>query len=304
MIEVRNLTKRFGSQIAVDDLSFDVKPGLVTGFLGPNGAGKTTTMRVILGLDHPTAGRALVHGRSYRDLPAPLREVGALLDAKSIHGGRTAQNHLLCLAQSNGIRARRVDEVLGIVGLESVAHRRTAGFSLGMGQRLGIAAALLGDPEVLMFDEPVNGLDPEGIVWVRNLMRALAGEGRTVLVSSHLMSEMALTADHLVVIGRGRLIRDEGVTEFVESSSSRTVRVSSPRIAELVGYLQAAGATVRQLPEGAIDVSGMEAPDIGELAAAHGIALHELTPQKASLEEAFMELTSDSVEYQASRAVA
>jgi ABC-2 type transport system ATP-binding protein len=304
MIEVRNLTKKFGTTVAVDDLSFDVKPGLVTGFLGPNGAGKTTTMRVILGLDHPSAGSVLVDGRTYHDLPAPLREVGALLDAKAIHGGRSAYNHLLCLAQSNGIRPRRVNEVLGIVGLESVAGRRTAGFSLGMGQRLGIAAALLGDPAVLMFDEPVNGLDPEGIVWVRTLMRALAREGRTVLVSSHLMSEMALTADHLVVIGRGRLIRDEGATEFVESSSRRTVRVAAPRIADLAGYLQAAGAAVRQLPEGAIDVSGMDAPDIGELAAANGIALHELTPQKASLEEAFMELTSDSVEYQAGRAVA
>ena len=304
MIEARNLTKRYGATVAVDDLSFDVKPGMVTGFLGPNGAGKTTTMRLIVGLDHPNSGDVTVAGKRYRDLPAPLREVGALLDAKAMHGGRTAYNHLLCLAQSNGIPARRVKEVLGIVGLESVARRRANGFSLGMGQRLGIAAALLGDPAVLMFDEPVNGLDPEGIVWVRTLMRALAAEGRTILVSSHLMSEMALTADHLIVIGRGRLIRDEGVNDFIESSSQRSVRVSSPQVDQLASLLQAAGAKVRPLTEGAIEVLGMDAAAIGELAAAHGVVLHELTPQKASLEEAFMELTSDSVEYHASGAVA
>ncbi len=304
MIEARNLTKRYGATIAVDDLSFDVKPGLVTGFLGPNGAGKTTTMRLILGLDHPNSGGVSVAGKRYRDLPAPLHEVGALLDAKAMHGGRSAHNHLLCLAQSNGIPARRVDEVLQIVGLESVARRRASGFSLGMGQRLGIAAALLGDPAVLMFDEPVNGLDPEGIVWVRTLMRALAAEGRTVLVSSHLMSEMALTADHLIVIGRGRLIRDEGVNDFIESSSQRSVRVSSPRIDDLAVRLEAAGAKVRALPEGAIEVLGMDAAAIGDMAGANSIVLHELTPQKASLEEAFMELTSDSVEYHASGAVA
>ncbi len=304
MIEARNLTKHYGATVAVDDLSFDVKPGLVTGFLGPNGAGKTTTMRIILGLDHPNRGQVRVDGKRYRDLPAPLHEVGALLDAKAMHGGRSAYNHLLCLAQSNGIPARRVDEVLQIVGLESVARRRANGFSLGMGQRLGIAAALLGDPAVLMFDEPVNGLDPEGIVWVRTLMRALAAEGRTVLVSSHLMSEMALTADHLIVIGRGRLIRDQGVNDFVESSSQQSVRVSSPRIAELTVRLHTAGAEVRPLPEDAIEVTGLDAAAIGELATANGIVLHELTPQKASLEEAFMELTSDSVEYHANRAVA
>ena len=304
MIEARNLTKRYGATVAVDDLTFDVKPGMVTGFLGPNGAGKTTTMRLILGLDHPDGGDVVVAGKRYRDLPAPLREVGALLDAKAMHGGRTAYNHLLCLAQSNGISARRVKEVLGIVGLESVAGRRANGFSLGMGQRLGIAAALLGDPAVLMFDEPVNGLDPEGIVWVRNLMRALAAEGRTILVSSHLMSEMALTADHLIVIGRGRLIRDEGVSEFIEASSQRSVRVSSPQIDQLVAQLESADAKVRPLTEGAIEVLGMDAAAIGELAAAHGVVLHELTPQKASLEEAFMELTSDSVEFHATGAVA
>jgi ABC-2 type transport system ATP-binding protein len=304
VIEARNLTKHYGATVAIDDLSFDVKPGMVTGFLGPNGAGKTTTMRIILGLDHPNRGQVTVDGKRYRDLPAPLHEVGALLDAKAMHGGRSAYNHLLCLAQSNGIPARRVDDVLQIVGLESVARRRANGFSLGMGQRLGIAAALLGDPAVLMFDEPVNGLDPEGIVWVRNLIRALAAEGRTVLVSSHLMSEMALTADHLIVIGRGRLVRDEGVNDFVESSSQRSVRVSSPRVADLTARLRTAGANVRPLPEEAIEVTGLDAAAIGELAAANAIVLHELTPQKASLEEAFMELTSDSVEYHANRAVA
>jgi ABC-2 type transport system ATP-binding protein len=303
MIEARNLTKHFGSTVAVNDLSFDVKPGVVTGFLGPNGAGKTTTMRMILGLDHPSGGQVTVAGRRYRDLPAPLREVGALLDAKAVHGGRRAHNHLLLLAQSNGIPARRVDEVLGIVGLESVAKRRAGGFSLGMGQRLGIAAALLGDPAVLMFDEPVNGLDPEGIVWVRHLMRALAAEGRTVFVSSHLMSEMALTADHLIVIGRGRLIRDEGVNDFVASSSRRQVTVRSPQAAELSAHLQSAGAVVENGTDGDLTVSGMDAPDIGQLAAANGIVLYELTPQKASLEEAFMQLTSDSVEFQAREAV-
>jgi ABC-2 type transport system ATP-binding protein len=304
MIEARNLSKRYGGTLAVDDLSFDVKPGMVTGFLGPNGAGKTTTMRMILGLDHPNAGQVTVGGRHYRDLPAPLHEVGALLDAKAVHGGRTAYNHLLCLAQSNGIPKSRVGEVLAIVGLETVARRRAGGFSLGMGQRLGIAAALLGDPEVLMFDEPVNGLDPEGIVWVRTLMRGLAAEGRTVFVSSHLMSEMALTADHLVVIGRGRLIRDEGVNDFVASSSRQSVRVRSPQGAELTAHLKAAGATVHPLTDGLIQVTGLDAAAVGELAAANGVVLHELTPEKASLEEAFMELTSDTVEFHASGAVA
>jgi ABC-2 type transport system ATP-binding protein len=304
MIQARNLTKRYGSTVAVNDLSFDVKPGVVTGFLGPNGAGKTTTMRIILGLDRPNSGQVTVDGRRYRDLPAPLHEVGALLDAKAMHGGRSAYNHLLCLAQSNGIPRMRVDEVLGIVGLEAVARRRAGGYSLGMGQRLGIAAALLGNPGVLMFDEPVNGLDPEGIVWVRTLMRALAAEGRTVLVSSHLMSEMAITADHLIVIGKGRLIRDEGVNDFVESSSRQSVRVRSPQAASLATHLRAAGAVVRVLSDDLLEVSGLDAAAIGELAAAQGVVLHELTPQRASLEEAFMELTSDSVEYHASGAVA
>ncbi len=304
MIQARNLSKRFGATLAVDDLSFDVLPGRVTGFLGPNGAGKTTTMRMILGLDHPTGGTVTVAGRAYRSLPAPLREVGGLLDAKAVHGGRRAYYHLLCLAQSNGIPARRVDEVLSIVGLEAVATKRAGAFSLGMGQRLGIAAALLGDPGVLVFDEPVNGLDPEGIAWVRRLMRALADEGRTVFVSSHLMSEMALTADHLIVIGRGRLIRDESVQDFVDSSSTRSVRLRSPRLDELIPFLEAAGASVRAATEGAVDVHGMEAPAIGELAADRGIPLYELTPKRASLEEAFMELTRETVDFHAGEAVA
>jgi ABC-2 type transport system ATP-binding protein len=297
MIEAAHLTKRYGRTLAVDDLSFALRPGLVTGFLGPNGAGKTTTMRLILGLDYPTRGTATIGGRRYAQLPAPLREVGALLDAKAMHGGRSARQHLLALAQSNGIAASRVNEVLGIVGLESVADRRAGTFSLGMGQRLGIAMALLGDPGVLMFDEPVNGLDPEGIVWVRTLMRALAAEGRTVLVSSHLMSEMALTAQHLIVIGRGKLIADTSVEEFIESSSQRSVLVRSPSVAALTERLVGAGATVKAADDGALEVVGLDAAAVGELALAGGIALHELTPQRASLEEAFMELTRDSVEY-------
>jgi ABC-2 type transport system ATP-binding protein len=299
MIEARNLTKRYGPTVAVDDLSFTVKPGLVTGFLGPNGAGKSTTMRLIVGLDRPSHGQVRVAGRRYVDLPAPLREVGALLEAKATHPGRTGYKHLLWMAHSNGIPTKRVDEVIGIVGLESVARRRLGGFSLGMGQRLGIAAALLGDPPVLMFDEPVNGLDPEGIVWVRQLMRHLASEGRTVLVSSHLMSEMALTADHLIVIGKGKLLRDEGVTEFIDSSSQQWVRVRSPQLEQLQARLTNAGARVRAGAESSIEVAGMPSDAIGELAAANGLVLHELSPQRASLEEAFMELTSDSVEYHA-----
>ena len=242
MIEAHGLVKRYGSTMAVNDLSFSIRPGMVTGFLGPNGAGKTTTMRMILGLDAPTQGSVTVGGRSYRDLPAPMREVGALLDAKALHGGRRARDHLLCLAQSNGIPRSRVDEVLRIVGLESVARRRAKGFSLGMSQQLGIASALLGDPAVLIFDEPVNGLDPDGIHWVRTLMRALAAEGRTVLVSSHLMSEMALTADHLLVIGKGPLIADTSVDEFVRSSSQQSVHVRSPQAAELAARCREAGA--------------------------------------------------------------
>jgi ABC-2 type transport system ATP-binding protein len=300
VIEARNLTKRYGRTVAVDDLSFDVKPGIVTGFLGPNGAGKTTTMRMILGLDRPDRGGVTIDGMRYRDTPVPLHEVGALLDAKAFHGGRSGYNHLLCLAQSNGLPARRVDEVLAIVGLETAAKRRAQTYSMGMGQRLGIAAALLGDPKVLMFDEPVNGLDPEGIAWVRRLMRDLAGTGRTVFVSSHLMSEMALTADHVVVIGRGRLIRDESMREFVDSSSRTTVVVRTPQADDLAAAVTADGGSVEPDNTGALIVTGLDAARIGELAAAGGVVLHELAPRRASLEEAFMELTQDSVEFHAS----
>jgi ABC-2 type transport system ATP-binding protein len=297
MIEVTNLTKTYGDTTAVDDLSFRLKPGQVTGFLGPNGAGKTTTMRMILGLDAPTRGQVTIAGRLYRDLPAPLTEVGALIDAKALHGGRSAQNHLKVLALSNGLPVSRVDEVLRIVGLESVARRRAGGFSLGMGQRLGIAAALLGDPGILMFDEPVNGLDPEGILWVRNFMRALAAEGRTVLVSSHLMSEMALTADQLVVIGRGKLIADTSVEDFVNRSSLQSVLVRSRDDEGLARRLLELGAQVTRPVGGGLDVTGVTSVTVGEAAAEAGIVLHELTPQRASLEEAFMEMTKDSVEY-------
>jgi ABC-2 type transport system ATP-binding protein len=298
VIEAHGLTKRYGSTVAVDDLSFEVHPGQVTGFLGPNGAGKSTTLRMIMGLDAPTAGTVSIGGRPYGQHVRPLFEVGALLDAKAINGGRSAYNHLLCLAQSNGLGRRRVDEVLDRVGLTSVAKKRAGGFSLGMAQRLGIATALLGDPEVLLFDEPVNGLDPEGILWIRNLMRALAGEGRTVFVSSHLMSEMALTADHLIVIGRGKLIAASSVEEFIQSSSHNSVRVRTPQTAALVALLDAHGASTHVDPDGALSVTGMDCASIGDLAAASGIALHELSPQEASLEDAFMEMTHDSVEYQ------
>jgi ABC-2 type transport system ATP-binding protein len=299
MIEVYELTKRYGSAVAVDGLSFTVQPGRVTGFLGPNGAGKSTTMRVILGLDAPTTGWATVNGQPYQRLARPLHQAGALLDAGAVHGGRTARDHLLAIAATNGIGARRVAEVLGLVGLESAAGRRVRGYSLGMKQRLGIAAALLGDPPVLMFDEPVNGLDPEGIAWIRGLLRSLAAEGRTVFVSSHLMSEMALTADHLIVIGRGRLVADAAVTEFVQQSSRRDVVVRSPREADLAGLLATRGAVVTAQPDGGLAVIGLDAAAIGEVARKHGIALHELTPRHASLEEAFMELTRDSVDYRA-----
>jgi ABC-2 type transport system ATP-binding protein len=286
MIEVCELTKRYGSAVAVDGLSFTVRPGRVTGFLGPNGAGKSTTMRVILGLDAPTAGRATVNGRPYQQLTRPLHQAGALLDAGAVHGGRPARDHLPAVAASNGIGARRVAEVLGLVGL-------------GMKQRLGIAAALLGDADVLMFDEPVNGLDPEGIAWIRGLLKSLAAEGRTIFVSSHLMSEMALTADHLIVIGRGRLVADAAVPEFVRQSSHRDVVVRSPRGADLAGLLAARGAAVTAEPGGGLAVTGLDAAEIADLAREHGIAVHELTPRHASLEEAYMELTRDSVDYRA-----
>ncbi|MEU4411438.1 ATP-binding cassette domain-containing protein [Streptosporangium sp. NPDC023963] len=299
MIQIDGLTKRFGDRTAVDDLTFTVEPGRVTGFLGPNGAGKSTTMRMILGLDAPNAGSVTVNGHGYVGVARPMREVGALLDARALHKGRTARNHLLCLAQTNGIPGDRVDEVLELVGLESVARKRAGSFSLGMGQRLGIAAALLGDPKVLLFDEPVNGLDPEGIKWIRELMRGLAGEGRTVLVSSHLMSEMAQTADHLLVIGRGRLIADIGIGEFVRQGSNVLVRTDDKD--RLVPHLVEAGGSVQEGTDGSFIVTGLEARRIGEAALAAGVVLTELTPQR-SLEQAYMDLTRDSVEFQASAA--
>src|SRR3954471_3161611 len=296
MIEAVGLTKRYGDKTAVYNLSFQVRPGAVTGFLGPNGSGKSTTMRMILGLDNPSSGQVTIGGFPYRKLPNAPRQVGALLDAKAVHGGRHARNHLLCLAQLSGIPARRVDEVLGVVGLQEVAKKRSKGFSLGMGQRLGIAAALLGDPQVLLFDEPVNGLDPEGILWVRNLMKALAAEGRTVFVSSHLMSEMALTADHLIVIGRGKLIADTSVDDFVARASAKVVLVRSPELQRLRTLLQGPGVTFEG-ERGSLEVHGLTAEQIGDAAAEHGIAIHELTPQQASLEEAFMSLTREAVEF-------
>jgi len=299
MIEAAGLTKRYGERLAVDDLSFSVKPGQVTGFLGPNGAGKSTTMRMILGLDAPTSGRVTVGGKPFHQAAHPLREVGALLDAKAVHGGRSAYNHLLCLAQTNNLPTRRVNEVLELVGLTAVAKKRSKGFSLGMGQRLGIAAALLGDPKVLMFDEPVNGLDPEGILWIRNLMKALAAEGRTVFVSSHLMSEMALTADHLVVIGLGRILADQPMSEFIDQNSVSYVRVRSPRLPELAARLGQRGWRVEQQPDSSVHVYGSKPEEIGELAGAEGLWLHELTLIHSSLEEAFMRLTANAVEYHA-----
>jgi ABC-2 type transport system ATP-binding protein len=334
MIEVRGLVKQYGAKIAVNDLSFDVEPGHVTGFLGPNGAGKTTTMRLILGLDYPDAGTAVIHGKRYAGLAYPMREVGALIDAKAVHGGRSAYNHLLCLAQTNNLPKRRVGEVLELVGLTEVARKRTRGFSLGMSQRLGIAGTLLGDPAVLMFDEPVNGLDPEGILWIRNLMKALAAEGRTVFVSSHLMSEMENTADHLIVIGRGSLLADCTMEEFIARSSGQTVRVRTPQpdllakaVSEAIpeatragvatattagattagattaGVTTAGAATARPTAtteaDGSLTVHGLTAAQVGDLAFDHGVRLHELTVVRASLEAAFMELTADSVEYRA-----
>ncbi|MBR7834025.1 ABC transporter ATP-binding protein [Actinospica durhamensis] len=294
MIEVRDLVKRYGATTAVDHLSFTVQPGRITGFLGPNGAGKSTTMRLILGLDRPTSGSALIEGKPYRDLPDPLRHVGALLEARAVHGGRTAFNHLLYLAQTQGVPKRRVQQVLELVGLQPVANKRTKGFSLGMSQRLGIAAALLADPRILILDEPVNGLDPEGIVWIRDLMKALAAEGRTILVSSHLMNEMAVTADHLVVVGRGRLQADMPVAQFIAQFSGSAVLVRSPQLETLRAAVAEKGwQCTPSGQEGAVVVTGTTAPELGELAAARGLVLHELTPQRASLEEAFMELTRE-----------
>ena len=297
MIEATALTKRYGSTVAVDDLSFTVADGRVTGFLGPNGAGKSTTMRLVVGLDAPSSGRVTVNGRSYHDRRFPLHEVGALLEAKAIHPSRSARSHLRWLAQSNGISPGRVDEVLEQVGISAVARKRAGTFSLGMSQRLGIAAALLGDPEVLLLDEPVNGLDPEGIQWVRRLLRSLASEGRTVFVSSHLMSEMALTADHLIVIGKGRLITDASVEEVIAQASANHVKVVSPQAAALHSLIIAAGADVEADGDDTLIVTGLECREVGIIAANGGVTLYELSRQEASLEEAFMEMTRDSVEY-------
>ena len=298
MIEVKDLVKKYGDTTAVDHLTFTVAPGRITGFLGPNGAGKSTTMRLILGLDRPSSGSALIDGKPYRELRDPLRHVGALLEARAVHGGRSAFNHLLYLAQTQGVPKRRVSEVLELVGLTSVADKRTKGFSLGMGQRLGIAAALLADPRILILDEPVNGLDPEGVVWIRELLKALAAEGRTVFISSHLMNEMAVTADHLIVIGRGSLQADMPVGQFIAQFSNSAVLVRTPRAAGLRVAAERHGWTVTTTSdEEMLIVTNSTAPEIGELAAELGIALHELTPQRASLEEAYMELTRESGEF-------
>ncbi|MDO5511694.1 ABC transporter ATP-binding protein [Corynebacterium sp.] len=299
MIHVSGLTKEYGQVRAVDDLSFEVQPGIVTGFLGPNGAGKSTTMRMIVGLDTPTAGTALIDGRHYREFARPLTQVGALLDAKAVHPNRSAANHLRWLAQSNGLPTSRVDEVLDLVGLSGVAKKKAGGFSLGMGQRLGLAGALLGDPRILVLDEPVNGLDPEGIRWVRGLLRALAAEGRTVLISSHLLSEMALTADHLIVIGRGRLVADTTTEEFIRQHSAQTVLVRAEDQAGLQEHLEAAGLPVTKVNGHGLEVAGSSTEEVGALAFTGGFQLRELTKRQASLEEAFMDSTGASVQYQA-----
>jgi ABC-2 type transport system ATP-binding protein len=297
MIEAQVLTKRYGSKTAVDEASFLVRPGKVTGLLGPNGAGKSTTMRMIVGLDRPTSGAVTVNGLPYAQHQAPLHQVGALLEAKAIHTGRSAYSHLLALAATHGIPASRVREVIQITGLESVARKRVGGFSLGMGQRLGIAAALLGDPQTLILDEPVNGLDPEGVLWVRTLVRHLASEGRTVLLSSHLMSEMALTADHIIVFGRGRVIADTPISEFVGQGKASMVRVTTPRADELSRLFLSPDVQITRVDEATIDVAGVTAESIGELAASAGIALHGINTITGSLEEAYLKLTADEVEY-------
>ncbi|WP_327146904.1 ABC transporter ATP-binding protein [Nocardia sp. NBC_01327] len=296
MIEAKHLTKHYGGKTAVNDLSFTVQPGRVTGFLGPNGAGKSTTMRLLLGLDRPDHGEATIGGQHYRDMPQPMRVVGALLEARAVHTGRSAYDHLLCLAQAQGLPRRRVEEVIEEVGLTAVARKRAGGFSLGMGQRLGIAVALLGDPALLILDEPLNGLDPEGIVWIRNLMKAQAAAGRTVFVSSHLMNEMAVTADHLIVIGRGKLVADCSTEEFIERSTEESVLVKSVDQNRLAELLRAEGGMVTAGTEG-LEVTGLEAPRIAVLAASAGLMVHELTRRRGSLEDAFMELTRDAVEY-------
>ncbi|SHM92123.1 ATP-binding cassette domain-containing protein [Cryptosporangium aurantiacum] len=302
MIEVVRLSKHYGDKVAVNDLSFTVRPGIVTGFLGPNGAGKSTTMRMIMGLDRPTSGSATVNGRPLAEHRAPLREIGALLEAKAIHPGRSARDHLLALAATTGIPASRVDEVLELVGLRNVARKRAGAFSLGMGQRLGIASALLGDPRTIMLDEPVNGLDPDGILWIRNLLKGLAAEGRTVFVSSHLMSEMALTAEQLVVVARGQLVADVPVVDFVQNAVSDRIRVRSPQATDLIRVLSGPGVTITSTERGALDVIGLTADVIGDRAFAAGYVLHELTTERASLEEAFMAMTKDLTEYSTGKA--
>jgi len=297
MLEVHELTKRYGDTVAVDHISFTVQPGVVTGFLGPNGAGKSTTMRMILGLDRPTSGEALVGGRSYAASPAPLAELGALLEAKAVDKGRSARNHLLALGATVGVGAERVDELLEVVGLADVARKPAGAFSLGMGQRLGIASALLADPQVVMLDEPVNGLDPDGILWIRGLLKELAAEGRTVFLSSHLMSEMEQTAEHLIVIGRGRIIADTSMAGFIAASSSNHVRVVSPHATSLRNLLVDDGVSITSVEPGVLDIEGVPAARVGDVAAEHGLTLHELTTVEASLEQAFMELTRDSVEF-------
>jgi ABC-2 type transport system ATP-binding protein len=299
VIDVRNLSKRYGGTLAVDGLSFTVRPGQVTGFLGPNGAGKSTTMRMMLGLDRPAEGRVLIDGELFPRSPQPLRRVGALLEATGAHRGRRAHDHLLWLARSNRIPVARVPQVLELVGLGGVARRRIKGFSLGMSRRLGIAAALLGDPPVLLFDEPANGLDPEGIVWLRDLMKGLAGEGRTVFVSSHLMSEMALTADHLIVIGRGRLLADTSMAGFIRANTRSRVLIRTPEPERMREVLTAAGVTVSEAPDGTLAAEATEPAQVGELAAAHRLVLHEITVRPASLEEAFMRLTRDAADHRA-----
>jgi ABC-2 type transport system ATP-binding protein len=297
MITAEGLTKRFGDKTAVDDVSFTVSPGKVTGFLGPNGAGKSTTMRMIVGLDRPTSGRTTVNGADYRSLRAPLTEVGVLLDAKAVHTGRSARNHLRAMAATHGIPTSRVDEVIEITGLGSVARKRAGGFSLGMGQRLGLAAALLGDPHTLILDEPVNGLDPEGVRWVRQFVRRIAAEGRTVLLSSHLMSEMAQTADHVIVLGRGKVLADASLEDLVRAWTTAAVRVRSPRAAELAATVAGQGVEIVTTSPETLDIHGLPAARIGDLAAERGIPIHELTPTTGSLEEAYLALTGESVEY-------
>lgn len=297
MIEIQGLTKRYGHKVAVDDITATIRPGLVTGFLGPNGAGKSTTMRAIIGLDRPTSGTVTVNGKRYAEHRDPMHQVGALLDAKAIHTGRTAYNHLRAMAATHGISKARVHEVIGMTGLESVANKRAGGFSLGMGQRLGIAAALLGDPQTLILDEPVNGLDPEGVRWVRKLTRELASQGRTIFLSSHLMSEMAQTADHLIVLGRGRIIADAPVSEIIALATGTAVRVRTPQATDLANRLAGTDVTVTTVEGDLLTVVGLASAQIGEAAASAGIVLHELTPLSASLEDAYLELTHDDVEY-------